>query len=153
KFQDMRHRNSMQVQSEIRVLNGLRGLSHPNIIQFHGVHASSRYLILIMERADGSLLDLHQAYREEGLKTIPAEHALDLLEQAAQALDFLVDQKLECFNAASPGLQHCDVKPSNLLAVGDTLKVADFGLCASTSWQTHRNAWRGTPPYAAPELY
>jgi serine/threonine protein kinase len=153
KFQDMRSRKSMQIQSEIRVLNGLRELSHPNIIQFHGVHANSHYLILSMERADGSLLDLRHAYQEEGLKNIPTEHALDLLEQAADALDFLVDQKLECFNAASPGLQHCDVKPSNLLLVGDTLKVADFGLCASTSWQTHRNAWRGTLPYAAPELY
>jgi serine/threonine protein kinase len=84
---------------------------------------------------------------------MPADHALELLDQAAQALDFLVDQKLLCFNAASPGLQHCDIKPSNLLLVGDTVKVADFGLCASTSWQTHRNAWRGTLPYAAPELF
>jgi serine/threonine protein kinase len=153
KFQDTRKRHSMQIQSEIRVLNGLRELCHPNIIQFHGVHANSHYLILSMERADGSLLDLRQTYQEEGMKTMPPEHALDLLEDAAQALDFLVDQKLECFNAASPGLQHCDVKPSNLLVVGDTVKVADFGLCASTSWQTHRNSWRGTLPYAAPELY
>jgi serine/threonine protein kinase len=153
KFQNTRQRHNLQIQSEIRVLNGLRELSHPNIIQFHGVHASAHYLIISMERADGNLLDLRQAYREEGLRNIPCEHGLDLLEQAALALDFLVDQKLECFNAASPGLQHCDIKPSNLLLVGDTLKVADFGLCASTSWKTHRNAWRGTPPYAAPELY
>lgn len=153
KFQDTRKRHSGQIQSEIRVLNGLRELRHPNIIQFHGVLAVSQYLVLSMECAEGSLLDLHQAYRDEGLRVIPADHALDLLEQAAEALDFLVDQKLECFNAASPGLQHCDIKPSNLLLIGDTLKVADFGLCASTSWQTHRNAWRGTPPYAAPELF
>src|SRR5262249_19697451 len=32
-------------------------------------------------------------------------------------------------------------------------KVADFGLCAGTGWQTHRKGWRGTPPFAAPELF
>ena len=153
KFLNTRQRHRLQIQSEIRVLNGLRALSHPNIIQFFGVHASSQYLILSMERADGNLLDLRNAYREEGLKNLPADHALDLLEQAAQALDFLADQKLECFNAASPGLQHCDIKPTNLLILGDTMKVADFGLCTSTSWKTHCNAWRGTLPYAAPELF
>jgi len=49
-------------------------------------------------------------------------------------------------------LQHGDIKPSNLLLLGDCVKIADFGLCAGGSWQLQDNAWRGTPPYAAPEL-
>jgi len=37
--------------------------------------------------------------------------------------------------------------------VGDTVKVADFGLCAVTGFETGLSGFRGTPPYAAPELY
>jgi serine/threonine protein kinase len=50
-------------------------------------------------------------------------------------------------------LQHCDVKPSNLLLLGDQIKVADFGLCAGSGAYTHKRGWKGTLPYAAPELF
>ena len=104
-----------------------------------------------MERADGNLADLHDAYKEQTGGDVPPEHALDLLDQAAAALDFLAGIKAPSLSAG--GLQHCDVKPSNLLIVGETLKVADFGLCAGSGWQTHSGGWKGTLPYAAPELF
>ncbi len=151
KFISVRERTTAS--SEIRVLRDLSQLRHPNIIHLHGIQATSQHIVLNMERADGNLEDLHRAYMEETGKNIPADHLLDLLEQAADALDFLAELKLPSVNPTSRGLQHCDVKPSNLLLLGDTLKVADFGLCAGTSWQTHRSGWRGTPPYAAPELF
>jgi serine/threonine-protein kinase len=138
---------------EVRVLRSLQELRHPNIIGLLGVYASSHYIILSMEQADGNLDDLRQAYREETGKNIPPDHLLEILEQAAGALDFLTTVKLPGINPASAGLQHCDVKPSNLLLLANTVKVADFGLCAGTSWKTHRSGWRGTPPYVAPELY
>jgi serine/threonine protein kinase len=141
------------ISSEIRVLRGLSELHHPNIIRMLGVHATATHIVVSMELADGNLDDLRQVYLEETGKNIPADHALDMLEQAADALDFLAELKLPSVNPSSRGLQHCDIKPSNLLLIGDCLKVADFGLCASTSWQTHRGGWRGTPPYAAPELF
>ncbi len=153
KFLDCRTRSRSMISSEVRVLRGLSELRHPHIIQLYGIHASSRYLILSMERADGNLADLRQAYRDEAQTDMPGEHALELLEQAASALDFLAELQLPGFNGSSRGLQHCDVKPSNLLLLGDQLKVADFGLCAGTGWQAGGKGWRGTPPYAAPELY
>jgi serine/threonine protein kinase len=134
KFIDCRTRPPSLVRGEIRVLRGLSELRHPSIIQFYGIHASSHYVILSMERADGNLADLRQAYQEEAGINIPSEHTLELVGQAALALDFLADLKLPDINVSSRGLQHCDVKPSNLLLVGETLKVADFGLCAATSW-------------------
>jgi serine/threonine protein kinase len=153
KFLDCRALSRSLISSEVRVFRALSELQHPHMIQLYGVHASSRYLILVMEKADGNLADLRQAYRDETGGNVPADHALELLDQAAQALDFLADLKLPAINAGSRGLQHCDVKPSNLLLLGEQLKVADFGLCASTSWQPSGRGWRGTPPYAAPELY
>ncbi len=153
KFLDTRTRSATMISSEVRVLRALAELDHPNIVRLHGVHASSKYLILIMERADGNLSDLRAAYQEETEGFVPADHALDLLDQAAEALDFLADLKLPGFTSAR-GLQHCDVKPTNLLLLGNDLKVGDFGLCAGTGWQTHLGGgWRGTPPYAAPELF
>jgi serine/threonine protein kinase len=153
KFVSCRSKPASVIASEIRVLRGLRELRHPNIIDFLGVYASSHYIILAMERADGNLEGLRQAYLEEAGRNIPADHALELLEQVAAGLDFLATVKLPGVNQSSRGLQHCDIKPSNLLLLGDTVKIADFGLAAGTSWHTHHKGWRGTPPYAAPELF
>jgi serine/threonine protein kinase len=152
KFLDCRTRLATMIACEVRVLRKLAELSHPNIINLLGVHASTKYLVLVMERADGNLADLRTVYVEQTKGNIPPDHALDLLDQAAEALDFLAELKLPGVTNAG-GLQHCDVKPSNLLLVGDTLKVADFGLCAGAGWQTHTGGWKGTLPYAAPELY
>jgi serine/threonine protein kinase len=90
--------------------------------------------------------------RQETGDNFTPVRAVDLLAQAAVALDFLAGLQLPALG--SRGLQHCDIKPRNLLLLGDMLKVADFGLCAGTGWQTHTGAgWRGTWPYAAPELF
>jgi serine/threonine protein kinase len=153
KFINCRATQVAAVGAEVRLLRSLHELRHPNIISLLGVFASSHYIILSMELADGNLEDLRQAYREETGRNIPPDHLLEILAQAAEALDFLAGVKLPGINPGSAGLQHCDIKPSNLLLLGDTVKVADFGLCAGTSWKTHRTGWRGTPPYAAPELY
>ena len=146
-------RSASLVSSEIRVFRGLSELNHPRFIRMYGIHATAHHIVLSMERADGNLDDLRQAYLEETGRNIPTDHLLDLLEQVAEGLDFLAELKLESVNPSSRGLQHCDIKPSNLLVLGDGAKIADFGLCAGTNWQTHRNGWRGTLPYAAPELF
>jgi serine/threonine protein kinase len=150
KFLDTRAKGSSLIAGEVRVLRGLSELRHPHVIHLHGVIASAQYVVLIMERATCNLSDLHDAYQEETGGHVPPEHALELLEQAALALDFLAGVKI---SGATHGLQHCDVKPSNLLMVGHTLKIADFGLCAGSGWQTHQKGWKGTRPYAAPELF
>jgi serine/threonine protein kinase len=153
KFLNCRTASASLISSEIRILRGLSEQNHPHFIQMFGVHATSEHIVLSMERADGNLEDLRQVYVEETGKNIPAGHLLDMLEQVAAGLDYLAELKLPGVNTSSRGLQHCDIKPSNLLLIGDCVKIADFGLCAGTSWQTHRNSWRGTPPYAAPELF
>lgn len=152
KFLDCRSRSPSMVANEVRILRALSGLDHPHIIPLLGVHALGRYVILVMERADGSVADLHTAYVQQSNHHVPADHALDLLAQAADALDFLTATRLTGVTV-SRGLQHCDVKPSNLLLVGDQLKVGDFGLCAGSGWVTHSKGWKGTIPYAAPEMF
>jgi serine/threonine protein kinase len=153
KFVDSRIKEGSLLRGEVRVLRALGEVGHPNVIKLFNVYASSHYLVLCMERADGNLEELRQAYREVTSRNVAPDHLLDLLQQAADGLDFLARVKLPGFNLASSGLQHCDVKPTNLLLMGEVVKIADFGLCAALGQQTHKHGWRGTLPYAAPELF
>lgn len=153
KFIHCRNRSSISLSKEVRVLLRLREVRHPNIIELKDVFATTDYLVLCMELADGDLRDLQQAYQMETRSSIPPDHLLELLEQAAHALDFLASQPVPSVLQNGKGMQHCDVKPSNLLLIGDVLKVADFGLCMSSLGRTLGNSFIGTPPYAAPELY
>src|SRR5262249_23010195 len=103
--------------------------------------------------ADGSLADLHFIYREDYKSHLPPQVLMNLMVQSAAGLDFLANQKLSTSGFAKMGLQHCDVKPSNLLLLGEQVKVADFGLSGPLTWNDGRKVALGTPPYAAPELY
>lgn len=152
KFLDYSNKSSTVSANEIRALLTVRKMQHPHIIQLHNVCAGSSYLVLVMERADSNLTDFHQAHQEKG-KNIPLPLLLGLLNQAAAALDYLADPRAKAGHFSAGSLQHCDIKPSNLLLVGGSLKVADFGLCRPESQSTSGPCFLGTPPYAAPELH
>ncbi|MCI0354963.1 MAG: protein kinase, partial [Acidobacteria bacterium] len=143
-------KSSHVITNEIRQLLAFKEVEHPHLIKVHNIILTPGHIVISMERADGSLADLHRAYLEECKMHIPPDHLCDLFWQAAEALDFIAQTKPGGF--MSTGLQHCDVKPSNLLFIGDCLKVADFGLC-SAQQPNRRSGFMGTPPYAAPELY
>lgn len=153
KFIDTRKKESSLLRNEVRILRALTEEGHPHVIRLLGVYASGHFLVLSMELADGNLDELRQMYRQVAGRNIAPDHLLDLLMQAASGLDAIAHLRLPGFNLASAGLQHCDVKPSNLLLVGDAIKIADFGLCAAMGEQTHKQGCRGTPPFAAPEMF
>jgi hypothetical protein len=51
-------------------------------------------------------------------------------------------------------LLHLDIKPENLLVLGDHIKVADFGLVKELATRTQNSLVSGmTPTYAAPEIF
>jgi serine/threonine protein kinase, bacterial len=153
KFVNCQGKPGSAIAHEIRMMRSLKDVRHPNFIRLHGACSSPPYIVINMERADGSLKDLHQIYQQEAGRNIPPDYLLELLEQAATALDYLAGIRLPGFTWCDGCVQHCDVKPSNLLVIGDTLKVADFGLCATSKTDSGSRGFRGTPPYAAPELY
>jgi serine/threonine protein kinase len=152
KFLPCRGKAGSLVANEVRVLLNLRKLQHPNLIRLHDVCATTEYLILQMELAEGNLHDLQTVYREAHGRGIPADHLLDLLDDAAAGLDFLAASRSGS-GLGGDALQHCDVKPGNLLLVGDRLKVADFGLCSTAFAGGKNQGLMGTPGYAAPEQY
>jgi serine/threonine protein kinase len=144
--------NSLASSQEIRALQTVRQLHHPHLIRIDQVWCFSGYIVIAMELAEGSLLDLLKLYLSELDLPIVAEQVCHYLAQAAQALDFL-NTRQHFLEGRRVAIRHCDVKPSNLLLFGDKLKVADFSLSAeatSSMWY-HRRA--GTLDYTAPEVF
>src|SRR5262249_50762359 len=75
-----------------------------------------------------------------------------LLAEAAEALDYL-NARQHKINGARVAIQHCDIKPNNLLLCGETLKVADFGLSSFLIAQLETRNRAGTLDYCAPEIF
>lgn len=77
---------------------------------------------------------------EEPLVPLPVSVVLPYLEQAARGLDYLHRHEIV----------HRDIKPQNIILVGDDAKVCDYGL-ASESTNSTATTIGCTPAYAAPE--
>jgi serine/threonine-protein kinase len=145
-------RSQQAASREIRALQSIRQLTHPHLIQTHRVWADSGFLVIAMELAEGSLLDLLTVSLEEMGHPLSAQHACFFLGQAAAGLDFL-NARQHRINGQRVAVRHCDVKPSNLLVFGNRIKLADFSLSVQTTspmWYYERV---GTLEYAAPEVF
>lgn len=137
---------------EVRALQAIRQVKHPHLIHVEQIWSIPGYVVIAMELAEGSLLDLFDVYMTEFGQPIFAEHLCFFLKQAAAALDFL-NIRQHYVNDQRVALRHCDVKPSNLLVQGQNIKLADFSLSVrvtSNMWY-HRRV--GTMNYCAPELF
>jgi serine/threonine protein kinase, bacterial len=137
---------------EIRVIQAIQKLNHPNLLRIHNVWSIPDYIVLSMELAEGSLLELFDAYMGEFKKPLPPELLIGYFRQAASALDYLNGRK-HLSEGRRVGYQHCDVKPSNLLMIGETIKLADFGLCLATTSLKTASVRGKTPDFAPPEIF
>ena len=63
------------------------------------------------------------------------------MEQAARGLDYLHRE----------GIVHRDIKPQNIMLVGDVAKVCDYGLVVTTDADLRATSNAFTPLYASPE--
>jgi serine/threonine protein kinase, bacterial len=144
--------NQLSAAQEIRGLQSIRHLQHPNLLAVEQTWCWSGYIVIAMEQADGSLLDLLEVYQADFGTYIMPEHLCHFLGQAAEAIDFL-NTRQHLVNDQRVAVRHCDIKPSNMLVFQTEVKVADFSLAAHTASPmcSHRSV--GTPSYAAPEIF
>jgi serine/threonine protein kinase len=140
-----------EASDELRSIQLVKHLRHPNLVRIEKVWYSPGYLVIAMELADGSLADLAQAYEAEFQSPIPADHICFLLSQAAEAIDFL-NTHCHLVRGRPVGVQHCDIKPGNLLVFGETVKLCDFGLTTTVTSPLRSRRPAGTPQYSAPEV-
>ncbi len=116
-------------------------LNHPGIVQVYdaGTDRKTDLSYIVMEWVKGG--SLATLLRESG--TLPPERAINLVSQAAHALDY----------AHQRGLVHRDVKPANLLVTAnDRVKLSDFGVAKFVSHSfTVGHRLLGSPYYMSPE--
>lgn len=106
-------------------------------------------MILAMGLGDKNLYDRLKECRKEGMSGIPANELLDYMEDAARAIDHL-NSALHDWGSGPIAIQHCDIKPQNIMIVSGGAQVCDFGL-ARAMGDVRVSTAAGSPAYAAPE--
>jgi serine/threonine protein kinase len=130
---------------ELKALERIKGVRHPFLLSLERFEILNGRLAILTELADMSLDQRLRQCRGEGLIGIPRDELLRYMADAADALDFLSQRH---------NLLHLDIKPENLLVLGDHIKVADFGLVKEIATRTQNSLVSGmTPTYAAPEIF
>jgi WD40 repeat protein len=138
---------------EQQALDIIRNLRHPNLLTVFATWQTGRWLVIGMELADKTLshcLDEARARGEAGLARRPL---VRYAQDTAKVLDFLNKPRHYLGGPGPTGIQHDDVKPQNILLVGEGVKVGDFGLMRLLGRAVGRHAGGMTPEYAAPELF
>ena len=122
-------------------------LSNPNATMSPGLPLPHT-LAVAMTLADKSLHDRLKECEAEGRQGIPYEELISYMQEAAKGIDFLNQPHVELGGRA---IQHCDIKPQNLLLVGGSVQVCDFGLARVVGQRKTTNRLEGTLAYIAPE--
>lgn len=115
-------------------------LKHPNINRMYGFFTSEDNLnYLLMEYSAGKTLsDVLENYR------LNIQQSFHIFEQVCWALKCAHEQ----------GIWHRDVKPSNIMLEGSTVKVIDFGIARdASSVLTATGVRLGSPAYMSPEQW
>ena len=111
-------------------------LSHPHLIRLfecgRGQIDDTRVLYVVMEYAEENLAEILP------LRPLAADEASAMLQPSADALAYL----------HKSGLAHSRVRPSNIMAVQDQLKVSADAVCRAGE----RRAARARSAYDAPEM-
>ncbi len=136
--------DGQQAEIELKSLERVRELRHPFLMNIERIEVCDGKLIVVSELADTCMEKRFKQAREEGLKGIPREELLGYLRDAADALDFMLSRG---------GLQHLDIKPANILLLGDHAKVGDFGLTKDVTAAGVSMLGGFTPLYSAPEIF
>lgn len=111
--------------------------------------AQAKELIIAMGLGDISLFDRLQQCLAEGLPGIPHDELMTYMDNAAKAIDFL-NSPIHDLGSGPAAIQHCDIKPHNLMTVGGAAQVCDFGLARMMGADRTTTA-AATVAYAAPE--
>ncbi len=108
-------------------------------------------LVIAMGLADQSLFDRLQECQRQGLAGIPTDELLGYMEDSARAIDYLNSPTHSFMGSEPMAVQHCDIKPHNILIVSGAAQVCDFGLARVMGDVQNSSAAAGTIAYAAPE--
>lgn len=115
------------------------GLNHPGIITVHDIGREGDWLYIAMELLQGA--ELRDRLQQGAL---PLDEAVEIAHQVASALAV----------AHARGVVHRDIKPGNIMLVGQgQAKIMDFGIARmkSSEVRTQSGTMMGSPKYMSPE--
>ncbi|QDT05589.1 Serine/threonine-protein kinase PknB [Rubripirellula lacrimiformis] len=88
---------------------------------------------------------------KSGLPGIPPKELISYMDESAKGIDFL-NSPIHDLGDGPIAIQHSDIKPANIVLIGSSAVVCDFGLARIlTRNQVTATSAAGTPAYMAPE--
>jgi serine/threonine protein kinase len=108
-------------------------------------------LVIAMGLGDQTLYDRLKERIRQGEPGLPAAELVEWMHQAALALDHF-NSGARRHGENSTAVQHCDIKPQNMLLVGDAVQVCDFGLARAQGEVRATSNTMASLAYAAPEM-
>jgi tRNA A-37 threonylcarbamoyl transferase component Bud32 len=127
-------------------------LDHANIAQVHDIGEEGGIFFFTMEYLHGEdVRRIGKALAERGT-TIPVEHAVHILIDAAAGVHFAHERKGA--DGSSLGIVHRDLSPSNIVVTyAGGVKVVDFGVAkiATDPEMSGRYSLKGKLAYMSPE--
>lgn len=129
---------------QLREVQSLRKLQHPNVVKLKEVVRENTELFLIFEYCDKNIFQIQRQRAEQmaGTQSFNDREIRSIICQTLLGLQAI----------HKSGFMHRDVKPENLLTKGDIVKVADFGLAKEIRSRPPFTEYVSTRWYRAPEL-
>ena len=115
--------------------------------------AKPALLVVAQLLGDKTLGDRLEESTREGHEGIPVEELLTYMEEAAKGVDYL-NSATHDLGSGIFAIQHCDIKPANILLAGDSVLICDYGVAqalADSDRQARATGMVGSPAYMAPE--
>ncbi len=112
-------------------------------------------LVIATALCDQNLLQRMNDCQAASGHGIPVDELLGYMSDAAKAIDFLNAPRHQA-DSGLVAVHHCDIKPANIMLVGDSAVVGDFGVVhvlATTADAVHATTICGSAAYSAPEMF
>lgn len=117
----------------------------------HTTEVEPNWLVVAMLLGGKSLQARLRECVKEGLPGIPPKELISYMDESAKGIDFLNAPQHD-FGEGRIAIQHSDIKPANIVLIGSSAVVCDFGLARIlTRNQVTATSAAGTPAYMAPE--
>ncbi|MDC0937082.1 serine/threonine-protein kinase [Pirellulales bacterium] len=103
---------------------------------------------------DLSLRDRLSNCLNEGLPGIPVDELIGYVHEAAKGLDHLNSAHHD-WDGGQVAVQHCDIKPDNILLTGGSVVICDFGVAQvlADDGDLRATSLSGSPAYMSPESF